>query len=63
MDLARRDPKARPPLAGDPGEERGRIMGVEPIQRPSPAVVAQLLDSDARAQEIPDRRPGQRACS
>lgn len=55
MDVTRGDAKALARLARDPGEQRGGIVGVEPVQRPSQAVVVQLLGCDAGTEEVLDR--------
>jgi hypothetical protein len=52
--LTRRDSKAHPRLARQSGEEGGGIVLVEPIQRPSQAVVMQHLGRDARTQQMLD---------
>ena len=52
MHLTRRHPKALPRLAGDPGKQCRRVMGVQPVQRPSQTVVVQQLRRDPRTQQV-----------
>jgi hypothetical protein len=40
-----------PRLAGEPGEQRGRVVRVEPVEGPSQAVVVEPLRADPRPQE------------
>jgi hypothetical protein len=53
--LPRRDPEPLACLAGNPRKQRRRIVRVEPIQRPSQAVVMEHLRGDARSQQVLDR--------
>jgi hypothetical protein len=53
--LPRRDAKALASLARQSGEEGGRIVLVEPVQRSSQAVVMQHLGRDAGTQQVFDR--------
>ena len=52
MHLTRRHPKALPGLAGDPGKQRRRVMGIQPVQRPSQTVVVQQLRRDPWPQQV-----------
>ncbi len=52
MHLPGADPEPLAGLARNPRTERRRVMGIQPVQRPSQAVVMQHLGRDAWAQQM-----------
>jgi hypothetical protein len=60
MDLPGRYPEALPGLPGDAGEERGRVLRVQPIQGAPQAVVVEQLRRDPRTQQVLHRLGGEK---
>ena len=59
MDLVHGDAEALPCLAGDPGKQHGGIVGIQPVQRASQAVVMQMFCPDAWTQQMLDGLGGE----